>query len=94
MDNPKDPILDVKNLKMHFSMGRRKKKKVVKAVDGISFSIYEGETFGLVGESGCGKTTTGRAIIRLYDPTDGEVSYKGRKISGPMTKELKKIHFK
>ena len=90
MDNPKTPILDVDNLRMHFSMGRRRKKKVVKAVDGISFNIYEGETFGLVGESGCGKTTTGRAIIRLYDPTDGEVFYKGREISGPMTKELKK----
>jgi len=75
-------LLDVKNLKQHFKSGRGKNKMVVKAVDGISFQIHEGEVFGLVGESGCGKTTTGRSIIRLYDPTDGEVLFRGKRIGG------------
>ncbi|MBM7571534.1 ABC transporter ATP-binding protein [Aquibacillus albus] len=67
-------LLEVKNLKQHFKTGRR---SVVKAVDGISFDIYKGETFGLVGESGCGKSTTGRTIIRLYEATDGDVIFNG-----------------
>src|SRR6056297_2136673 len=69
------PVLSVKNLKQHFTSGFGKNKLVVKAVDGISFDIYKGEVFGLVGESGCGKTTTGRSIIKLYVPTDGEVKF-------------------
>ncbi|NLV77343.1 MAG: ATP-binding cassette domain-containing protein [Tissierellia bacterium] len=56
----------------------------------MSFNIYKGETFGLVGESGCGKTTTGRTIIRLYEPTDGEVYFNGKLISGKLTKEEKR----
>ncbi|MBR3502665.1 MAG: ATP-binding cassette domain-containing protein [Clostridia bacterium] len=60
----------------------------VKAVDDVSFSVRQAETFGLVGESGCGKTTTGRAIIRLYNPTSGTVRFDGREISGPMTRSL------
>lgn len=75
------PVLSVRNLKQHFSSGRGKNKLVVKAVDGISFDIYKGEVFGLVGESGCGKTTTGRSIIKLYEPTDGEVHFLGNLIS-------------
>ncbi|QWB99528.1 ATP-binding cassette domain-containing protein [Mycoplasmatota bacterium] len=75
------PVLSVKNLKQHFSSGFGKNKLVVKAVDGISFDIYKGEVFGLVGESGCGKTTTGRSIIKLYEPTDGEVYFLGNLIS-------------
>nr|WP_282956996.1 ATP-binding cassette domain-containing protein [Keratinibaculum paraultunense] len=84
------PILEVKNLKQYFTSGFGKKKLVVKAVDDISFDIYKGETFGLVGESGCGKTTTGRSIIRIYEPTDGEVYFKGKLISGNLTKEDRK----
>ena len=82
-------ILEVKNLCQHFSSGRGKKKMVVKAVDDVSFAVRRAETFGLVGESGCGKTTTGRTIIRLYDPTGGEVLFDGRNISGKMTKDLR-----
>ncbi len=74
------PLLEVKNLKKYFDKSRGlfgKNKKILTAVDGISFTIYKGETFGLVGESGCGKSTTGRTIIKLYTPTDGEVLYDG-----------------
>ena len=82
-------ILEVKNLCQHFSSGPGKNKMVVKAVDDVSFAVRRAETFGLVGESGCGKTTTGRTIIRLYDPTGGEVLFDGRDISGKMTKDLR-----
>ena len=82
-------ILEVKNLCQHFSSGHGKNKMVVKAVDDVSFAVRRAETFGLVGESGCGKTTTGRTIIRLYDPTGGEVLFDGRDISGKMTKHLR-----
>ncbi|HWI48508.1 MAG TPA: ATP-binding cassette domain-containing protein [Rummeliibacillus sp.] len=67
-----EKILEVKNLKQYFGS--------IKAVDGISFDVYKGETLGLVGESGCGKSTTGRSIIRLYDITDGEIIFKGRDV--------------
>ncbi len=83
------PLLEVENLRVTFTSGRGRRSTEVHAVDDISFNIYEGETFGLVGESGCGKTTTGRAIIRLYDPTSGTVRFRGREISGPMTKDLR-----
>ena len=72
-----EPLISVKNLKKHFDVGQ---KKTLKAVDGISFDIYPGETFGLVGESGCGKSTAGRTIIRLYEPTDGQVIFNGHNI--------------
>lgn len=75
------PILSVRNLRQHFTSGLGKNKMVVKAVDDVSFDIYKGEVFGLVGESGCGKTTTGRSIIKLYEPTDGEVYFMGERIS-------------
>ncbi len=78
MDNNtnKEILLSVKNLQQYFKMGKRE----LKAVDNVSFDIYKGEVFGLVGESGCGKTTTGRSIIRLYDITGGSVYYKGQRI--------------
>ena len=86
MDNTTktQPILEVKHLKMYFTTKKRGRKRVVKAVDDVSFDIYPGEVFGLVGESGCGKTTTGRTIIRLYTPTGGEVYFKGKLISGKL----------
>ncbi|QOR34779.1 ABC transporter ATP-binding protein [Clostridium sp. 'deep sea'] len=80
----KNKVLQVKGLKQHFTSGWGKRKLVVKAVDDISFDIYKGETFGLVGESGCGKTTTGRAIIRLYEPTAGKVIFRGKNIAQKM----------
>ena len=90
--NNKSVLLDVQGLKMYFPVrgkGLGKAPSMLKAVDDVSFSICEGQTFGLVGESGCGKTTTGRTIIRLYDPTGGEVLFDGRDISGKMTKDLR-----
>ncbi|MDY0138172.1 MAG: ABC transporter ATP-binding protein, partial [Candidatus Izemoplasmatales bacterium] len=74
------PVLSLKNLKMYFTSGHGKNKLIVKAVDDVSFDIYKGEVFGLVGESGCGKTTTGRTIIKLYQPTDGEIWFLGELI--------------
>lgn len=88
-----EPLLRVRNLKQYFTSGRGKNKIVVKAVDNVSFDIYKGESFGLVGESGCGKTTTGRTIIRLYKPTDGEIIYKGKDIAGKLSKaEAREVH--
>ncbi len=75
MEN-KEVLLKVDHLQQYFKLGKRE----LKAVDGVSFDIYKGEVFGLVGESGCGKTTTGRSIIRLYDITGGSVYYKGERI--------------
>ena len=90
MNDPRsDVLLDVEHLSMHFDTGKGQCKSVVKSVDDVSFFVRQSETFGLVGESGCGKTTTGRAIIRLYDPLAGEVKFKGREIGGTMTRELR-----
>ncbi|MCF2596945.1 ABC transporter ATP-binding protein [Pseudoflavonifractor phocaeensis] len=84
-------LLEVENLKMYFKKVDgviRRKTSYVKAVDNISFTIDKGETFGLVGESGCGKTTTGRTLIRLYDPTDGTIRYDGEDITRLKPKEF------
>lgn len=91
MPNQKKSVLEVKNLKQYFYSGFGKNKSVVKAVDDVSFEIFRGETFGLVGESGCGKTTIGRSIIRLYNPTDGVVKFNGKQINGPISKEDQKM---
>jgi oligopeptide transport system ATP-binding protein len=73
----KEKLLEVKNLKKYFNMGKR---DVLKAVDNVSFDIYKGETLGLVGESGCGKSTVGRAVINLHEATSGEIIYNGENI--------------
>ena len=83
-------ILEVKNLHQSFTSGKGKKKITVHAVNDVSFGVRPAETFGLVGESGCGKTTTGRTIIRLYDPTGGEMYFDGKDIAGKMNKDLRK----
>ena len=75
------PLIEVKNLKEHFPIQvSGLKTKPLKAVDGVSFTINRGETLGLVGESGCGKTTVGRTLLHLYKPTDGEIWYDGKQI--------------
>jgi peptide/nickel transport system ATP-binding protein/oligopeptide transport system ATP-binding protein len=78
------PLLEVRHLVKHFSrkQGLFQKPSIVKAVDDVSFTIEEGEMFGLVGESGSGKSTTGRAILRLIEPTSGEVLFKGENVLG------------
>ncbi|MCL6451922.1 MAG: ABC transporter ATP-binding protein, partial [Acetobacteraceae bacterium] len=78
------PILEVKTLKKHFQVTAGiwgADRGIVRAVDGISFSLSRGETLGLVGESGCGKTTAGRVIVRIYEPTSGSVVFDGHDIS-------------
>ena len=85
-------LIEIKNLKKWFIAKTSflgKPLKYVHAIDGISFGMKKGETLGLVGESGCGKTTVGRTIIRIYDPTDGAVYYEGQNIASLSAKELK-----
>ena len=77
------PLVQVRDLKMHFPIHTglfRRHTGDVKAVDGVSFDILPGETLGLVGESGCGKSTVGRALIRLYEPTSGSVTIAGEDV--------------
>ena len=88
-----DIILEVKNLKMYFPVGSgflsRKPVGYVKAVDDVSFTVKRGETLGLVGESGCGKTTTGRCILQLYKPTAGQVIFDGQDLTSMNTKTMR-----
>lgn len=86
-----EPILEVKNLKKYFPINSPFGRTInyVKAVEDISFNLYKGKTLGLVGESGCGKSTTGRTVLRLTEPTDGEVLYEGKNVM-----ELNKKDFK
>lgn len=84
----RQPLVSIRNLKKYFNIGRG---KTLKAVDGINFDIYPGETFGLVGESGCGKSTAGKTIIRLYEPTDGETIFNGKNIYSLSRNEMQKF---
>ncbi|MEJ2746987.1 MAG: dipeptide ABC transporter ATP-binding protein [Anaerolineae bacterium] len=92
-ENGKEVFVEVRNLKKHFPIFRgifRRQVGAVKAVDGVSFDIYKGETLGLVGESGCGKSTTGRSILQLLKPTDGQVVFNGRELTKLGQNELRK----
>jgi len=82
-----DTLLEVKNLKKYF----KTKRGMLHAVDGVSFSIERGRTLGIVGESGCGKSTTGRAILRLIEPTSGEVLFEGKDITKCSAKEMRAL---
>jgi oligopeptide transport system ATP-binding protein len=88
-------LLDVQGLKMHFPITRgiifQRQVGAIKAVDGIDFTMFRGETLGLVGESGCGKSTTGRAILQLYRPTDGEVFFEGIDLTKSKGEDLRKM---
>ena len=88
-----DVLLEVKNLKMYFPVSSglvfQKTVAYIKAVDGISFTVKRGETLGLVGESGCGKTTTGRCILQLYKPTDGQVLFEGQDLTSLSTRQMR-----
>jgi len=83
-----EPLISVRNVKKYFDVGGG---KALKAVDGISFDIYPGETFGLVGESGCGKSTAGRTIIRLYEPSGGQVLFNGKSVYDLSSREMQEV---
>ena len=88
-----ETILELKDVKKYFPIRSgffQRKVGDIKAVDGVSFSLKRGETLGIVGESGCGKSTAGRTMIRLYKPTDGRILFKGQDISGLSEEKLRK----
>lgn len=90
----KQPILQIKNLKTYFPIKKGifgKAKDFVKAVDDVSFDVYPGETLGLVGESGCGKTTLGRTVLRLIEPTGGEIIFNGIHVTGLDNKKMREL---
>ena len=92
-----DIILEVRNLKQHFPIRRGVFQRVVghvRAVDGVSFNVQRGETLALVGESGCGKTTTGRSILQVYKPTGGEVLFEGQELTTMPARTLRKLRHK
>ena len=91
-DSAPQPLVRVRDLKMHFPIHAgllRRRVGEVKAVDGLSFDVFEGETLGLVGESGCGKSTAGRAVLRLYDITSGQIEIDGREIGQTPQSQLR-----
>jgi oligopeptide transport system ATP-binding protein len=91
----RENLLSVRDLKMHFPINKgiifQKQVGAIKAVDGINFDMFRGETLGLVGESGCGKSTTGRAILQLYRPTGGSVVFEGKELTVTKGEELRKM---
>ncbi|MCW3039697.1 MAG: dipeptide transporter ATP-binding protein, partial [Solirubrobacterales bacterium] len=90
-----EPIIQVRDLEKHFPIKKgvilSKQVGAVRAVDGVSFDVHAGETLGIVGESGCGKSTTARLIMRLLEPTGGSILFEGRDIAGLGRKELKPL---
>lgn len=93
-ENEKEVFLKVDNLSKHFPMKKgvlSKQKSAVKAVDGVHFDIYKGETLGVVGESGCGKSTMARLLIKLYEATEGSIEMEGKRIESLNKQELKKF---
>ena len=85
------PLVEVKNLKLYFPISSGfLKTAMLKAVDDVSFTIGRGETLGLVGESGCGKTTVGRTLLHLYTPTAGEVIFDGKRVDKTTMKEFRR----
>ena len=90
MADKKEVLLEVKDLCKYFPVnkGLFKEKSYVKAVDRVSFTLNKGETLGIVGESGCGKTTMGRTVLKLYNPTSGKIIFQGQDITNKSTKEM------
>ena len=91
---PVEPLLNVEHLKVHFPIRRGLFSRIagyVYAVDDVSFSLGKGQTLGLVGESGCGKTTTGLGVLRLVNPTAGRVTYNGEDITGARPARLREL---
>jgi oligopeptide/dipeptide ABC transporter ATP-binding protein len=84
-----DPLVEVEDLEVHFPVGGRRDRRVVRAVDGVSFTLGRGETLGLVGESGCGKSTTGLALLRLVEPTGGRVHFDGADVRALSRRDLR-----
>ena len=93
---PEAPLLAVHNLVKHFPLGGgllSRPRGWVRAVDGVSFNVKRGESFGLVGESGCGKTTLGQLILRLMDPTGGSLEFKGQDYTNLSRADMNPEHF-
>src|SRR3954463_7102565 len=92
MSTSQTPLVSIKDLKVHFPVSGglfRRSAAVVKAVDGVTLDIQAGETMGLVGESGCGKTPLGRAILRLTEPTSGQVIFRGRNLAQLSARDMR-----